>query len=957
MYSQQRYLKFVVHRRTSKAFVLVLISCVATACSLKKETGGQSYDMMENLTARYNIVYHGRKIINDVERENFASHRDNYHQLLPVLVEPTEASVSSNGVLMDSVIGKALNIINHKTRSRYMNEAYLLTGKANYLKGNYYNAVEFFSYVADVFRDMPEYRQAALVWKARSLMRLGNLTEAGLVLDTAFAGLDSEKRSVGMAFAVQAAYYLQIHDEESAITMLEQALDHTSHKATKLRWHFLLGQLLQGQGRSAEAHKHYNRVVRSNAPYEMSFHAGLNRVFLITDGSTSTAERVRLLRRMLRDGKNADFKDQIYHQIAEVFYADSNLAEALVNYEKALRVSGENRYQMTSTYLALADHYFSKADYPTAKLYYDSVGMMLPADFPDAGSIQRKVANLDGLIEQFQVIARQDTLQYLAGLDDGRRRAVLDTMASLAYARLQLPEATSKRSATARATGRQPFDDLPGTVETYTDGRFYFNNPDAMGLGQAEFRRRWGNRELRDNWRLSDLPTEAQTDATNPSLVDEQASAVTDTVTVDSAAWVSQYQESFLRELPDTEEKRVSSDKQIHDALLRVAAIYRDDLRDEREAARTFERLLERFPRTNEAALVYYNLFRLYTDKNEERANEYRARLLSEFPQSVYSRIVEDPMYLTKLEQEKQVLDQAYERVYTQYVNQQYAEVIGGVNRILGQQQGREQIRSQLAYLRALAVGRVDSLDAFEYALRELTETFPEDSLVTPLARQHLAFIDSHRDTLAGRVFALQEVDSGRERFVDEPALTPWPQLVIHPGPERPTSRKELAVGQVAQTGIRNGHELSNPTAIAPRQVAKTAEVGPVEANSYRDLELLPDSAAYYFVINVTSTRVNLAPSRFGIGQFNRSRYTGTALSHQLKVVNDENQMVYIGPFSSYEQVKQYESRILPMLPDIMKIPADYYNTFVITEANFGTLSDFDKIDDYHTIYWEQVSR
>jgi len=181
--------------------------------------------------------------------------------------------------------------------------------------------------------------------------------------------------------------------------------------------------------------------------------------------------------------------------------------------------------------------------------------------------------------------------------------------------------------------------------------------------------------------------------------------------------------------------------------------------------------------------------------------------------------------------------------------------------------------------------------------------------------------------------------------------------LVIHPGPERPTSRKELAVGQVAQTGIRNGHELSNPTAIAPLQVAKTAEVGPVEASSYRDLELLPDSAAYYFVINVTSTRVNLAPSRFGIGQFNRSRYTGTTISHQLKVVNDENQLVYIGPFSSYEQVKQYESRILPMLPDIMKIPADYYNTFVITEANFGTLSDFDKIDDYHTIYWEQVSR
>src|SRR3546814_10801088 len=105
---------------------------------------------------------------------------------------------SSNIQLMDSVIGKARDIINRKSESRYINEAYLLTGKANHLKGNYYNAVEFFTYVANTFADMPEYRQAALVWKARSQMQLGNLTEAGLVLDTVFAGLESAKKSAGL---------------------------------------------------------------------------------------------------------------------------------------------------------------------------------------------------------------------------------------------------------------------------------------------------------------------------------------------------------------------------------------------------------------------------------------------------------------------------------------------------------------------------------------------------------------------------------------------------------------------------------------------------------------------------------------------------------------------------------------------------------------------------------------
>jgi len=934
---------------------LVLLSCVAIACSLKRNAEGQTYDMMENLTARYNIVYHGRKIIDDVQRENLAAHRDNYQQLLPVLIEPTEATAVANTPLMDSVIGKALDIINKKAQSKYINEAYLLTGKANYLKGNYYNAVEFFSYVAGTFADMPEYRQAALVWKARSLIQLGNLTDAGLVLDTVFANLETENKSVGLAFATQANYYLMTHDEESAITMLLQALDHTAHKPTKLRWHFLLGQLLQKHGRTEEAYAHYSRVVKSNAPYEMSFHAGLNRVFLVTADHASTNERVHLLQRMLRDGKNTAFKDQIYYQIGEVFYADSMVSEALANYGKSLRESTDNRYQTALTYLKLADHHFGQADYQTAKLYYDSVGMSLPMDFPDAGAIQRKIANLDELIEQLRIIAHQDSLQYLAGLSEGQRQVEMDSMVTRAYAQVQATQEV-KQPASTQSARRRPFDDLPGMATTYTDNRFYFNNPDAMGMGQAEFRRRWGNRELRDNWRFSDMAGGPQATAGSSAAV-EPTVASPDTATIDSAAWAAQFRERYLQALPDTDEKIAASNRQIHDAMLRVGTIYRDDLRDTDEAAKAYEALLERYPDTKEAALLYYNLYRLYTDVNEQRAAYYRDKLLAEFPESLYSHIIRDPMYLTKLEQQKRVLDQTYEEVYTRYTEQQYAEVVEKVTGILEQGQGREQIRSQLAYLRALALGRIAALDTFENALLQLVKDFPEDSLVTPLATQHLAFIEANRDTLANRTYALQGIEASRERFVDEPTITLWPQLVIRQGPERPRPRRELAVGAAVQTGIRASGRLENAGGITAPQLARVADVGEIGPNAYRDLELLPDSATYYFVINVVNERVNLAPSRFGLGQFNRTRYAGAAISHQLKVVNGENQLVYIGPFATYEQAKLYEGRILPMLPDIMKIPADYYNTFVVTESNFGTLSDFDKIDDYHTMYWEQANK
>jgi len=936
---------------------LVILAGLIAACAGRRPEGKPEYDMMENLTARYNIVYHGRKLIADVERQQFETHRDNYQQLLPVLIDPTETSAASAAPLMDSVIGKARDLINRKTRSRYINEAYLLTGKANYLKGSYYNAAELFTYVAHAFADMPEYRQAALVWKARSLMRLGNLTAAADVLDTVFMGLDTEKRSVGLAFATQAQYYLLTHDEASAITMLEQALAHTSHKPTKLRWHFLLGQLLERQGQPEAAYAHYSRVVRSNAPYEMAFHAGLNRVYLATTGA-SGGDRVTLLRRMLRDGKNAEFKDQIYYRIGEVYYADGHVEEAIAQYERSLRQEGSNRYQTALTYLKLADHYFALAEYPRAKLYYDSVGMTLPPDFPDAGAVQRKIAHLDGLIAQLQTVAHEDSLQYLAGLPPEQRTALLDSLGAQEFAAIQQAAQPEKRAARRRVMPQTRFDEVFTADAAYTDNRFYFNNPDAIGMGQAAFRRRWGNRQLHDNWRFSDMATGISS-ATAAIAPTENAVAVeaatADTVAVDSIAWVRQWRETYETQVPQSAEDLVASNNRIHDAMVRIGDIYRDDLRDAEAAIVAYEALLERFPDSPSAALMYYNLYRLYAGVNDERAAHYRERLLNEFPDALYSRIVQDPDYLAKLEQERQVLNRVYDTVYTWYTEGRYGEVIDRVTDLMDREDRQPRTISQLAYLRTLALGRTGGLDTFETALQELVTRFPDDSLVTPLARQHLAFIEDNRDTLATRLVALEPTTEGRQRFVDEPTMTLWPQLVINRGPEPPRPRRQLAVGTAQQTGIGGRLDPGRVTAISGRQLAQTATVGDLGPNVFRNLELLPDTATYFFVINVMNGRVNLAPSRYGIGQFNRTRYAGAAINHQLKAVADENQLIYIGPFRTYAEAKLYETRILPLLPDIMKVPAEIYNTFVITETHFGTLSDFNRIADYHDIYQEEA--
>jgi len=101
----------------------------------------------------------------------------------------------------------------------------------------------------------------------------------------------------------------------------------------------------------------------------------------------------------------------------------------------------------------------------------------------------------------------------------------------------------------------------------------------------------------------------------------------------------------------------------------------------------------------------------------------------------------------------------------------------------------------------------------------------------------------------------------------------------------------------------------------------------------------------------VASATTNLASSRFGIGQFDRANYAGLGIRHQLKAVGDSDQVIYVGHFSSFEDAKSYAKAIVPVLPDIMKVPAAKYTFFIISKENLDKLADRKTLNSYIDYY------
>ena len=259
-------------------FLSLAIGLSFSSCNPQKETVASRN--MQNLTAHFNILYNANEIVNESERNIQLAHSDDYDRIISVFKEANENNSQGELSKLDQAILKANTIANEKSQSKYVDEAYLLIGKANHLKSNFFNAVEFFDYVYQNYPKEKEIKQASLAWKTRSLIASDRLEEAYSSIDSALKYVNTEKKSVADIFAIRAQLHIYAKEDLQAINMLEKAINSKTSKSNKIRWTYLLAQLQQINGQAADAYKNYTRVLKSNASFEMAFNAKLSSINL-----------------------------------------------------------------------------------------------------------------------------------------------------------------------------------------------------------------------------------------------------------------------------------------------------------------------------------------------------------------------------------------------------------------------------------------------------------------------------------------------------------------------------------------------------------------------------------------------------------------------------------------------------------------------------------------------------
>lgn len=884
---------------------------------------------MQNLTARYNYIYNSNVLLTEYNEAQLQVYPDNYEKILPVYLDPEPQinltlTPSAANKPLDDVIFKGQAIINEKSFSNYIDDAYMLLGEANYLKGNYFIASEYFDYTAKTYSNNLKTFIMAMNWKARSQMELNNMAYADKILDTMLRAVDQLKKDLPEPLATTAQMRIYQKRNKEAILLLESAIRTADEKQLRIRWQYILAQLQEKENDLQNAFINYTKVENSNAPFEMYFHANLQRIKVRALISGYKVDEDKALLALLKDDKNFDYTDQIYYQVGELFSREGNFVKAEDNYQKSVLNSTKNQTQKALSYLRIADLNFKEfKNYIKAKLYYDSTVMILPKTFPDYDNIAKKANNLQYLSDRYTIISREDTLQVFAKLPESEREAKIKE-----YLRPKVEVATvSSISNLSLNDPTFPNQTLNANPSTGNGNTFYFNNNAAISNGYADFKKRWGNRQLEDNWRQS-VRTSAQENnqilaggnvATGISSVNDPSSQ--------SSAGQTSVEKQYLDSLPVTPALLASSNQKIIEAYFEIASFYQQELNDKDEAIKVYLELLRRFPENNHLAAIYYSLYLNYKGSEEGKANEYRQLVLTKFPESNFAKTILDPSYSTRQNDLSNLINANYNRTFDAYAKKDYRSVINQSNENVKSYPNSD-LAPQYAYLKAIAVGRTSKVDALLTEFNLITLLYPNDLIVVPLVKDHLKYINANLEEFKQRPVALIDFDANEPRFVSQAAPVD--------AKPKPIENINAAAVELPKAEVAKVEEKPTET--------KTENVKPASIFS------AATSNTYYYVIDVADASLTLSSSRFGIGQFNRGNYPDNDLAHKL-VELDDDQLIYVTSFVDLEDAKIYEASINGQLKNIMKVPATKYKSFIISKENFEKLSDRNRINEYLEFY------
>ena len=724
----------------------VLGLLLLSGCSTKKNTITRR--MYHNLTSHYNIYWNGEKSLQDGDKQLRSTVKDDYTKVLRVYNYGSQ----QDGMTMNSTMDRALEktsicVQKHsmkfgsRERVKWIDDAYLVMGKAHFYKHDYIPAKRTFDFVATEY-NYNDIAYVANMWLIKTYIQTEEYPKAVATIEQLLAktsGVNKLPKELmrNVDFTI-ADYYIATKDYNPAVKYLKNGILLNRDRDLRTRAMFILGQIYMLQGDANRATAQFKKVIKRNPEYEMVFESKMNMAKVGT--SSNAKELYKMMNKMLRDPNNEEYCDRIYYAMAELAIREGDEAKAINYLRKSVAAYKDNQIQRAYSSLKAATMLFDRNEYELAQAYYDTAVTSMDRQFEGYDSIMNISQTLNELVMYASVVRDQDSLLRVAAMDSVSRNILIDKIIARVIEQEQMEKEQREYEEQLALMGSTVGGDVPKTSEptNSTGASWYFYNPSSVSRGITEFTKKWGMRKLEDNWRISDKRSlnntgdEGLTEAKN-------AKAKQDSI---NATYTNHDRGYYLQDLPFTMEEKEICDSLIADGLYHLGFLYMDRLSDLPRSIESYERLDSRYPGNKKELPTWYALYKMHKDLNhEEQSLFYKGKIFDKYPNSSYAEFINDPTYFEKLQAQEKEASEFYSKTYDAFEQGQFYRVKMNTERAMRLYESDTAFMPRFAFLHAVAQGRLVAIDTMAFALYDLVRTYPQSS-ITPYALEVLQNIN-----------------------------------------------------------------------------------------------------------------------------------------------------------------------------------------------------------------------
>ena len=684
----------------------MLVVILLAGCSRKKDKFLNKN--FHSLTTKYNFLFNGNNLyaegLSDLENDI----RENFWNLIPIEKfkyydlddEERETNFTRSEEKATLAIQKHSMNVDGKERNPIMDQAYFLLGKSRYYDNRFIPALEAFNYILYKY-PTSEYINKVKIWKEKINIRLDqnkyaidNLKE---LLEE--ENLLTEEKSIANSYIAQA--FINIEEIDSATHYLKKSNQQHKSITNNLRKTFLLAQLYQDLSISDTAYTLYSEIIdlHRKIPREFYINSFIKRS-MVTDSIDAEIAELKLL---TENFENNNFTDIIFYQIAMLNLKKANLTEeldsnqldslAVINFNKSLRSDPDDEILIAKNYRELAELNFRNKEYLKAGLYYDSTLSELNTRSREFRRIKKKRENLDDLIFYETLSSDLDSIINLVKMSDDQREEYFNTYILKLQAQKEQSKQKNKNYGNSNSLDSNVNSDL---------ALFYFYNQTAVAFGKNDFKNRWGNRRLEDNWRWSISPS---------SKADKKAKNNDVSINKDSIFSANYY----IGLIPKDPLIIDSINNQRNNAYFRLGAIYKDQFEEYYISNNKLFALLENQPLNSLIPPSKYFIYKNFLELDSlNQAEQFRNDIIVNHSDTKYATILLDPKSAIG---NVQNAVEVYQELYSKYNQQNYLKVIQECDENILNFNG-EPIVTKFEFLKALAIARLYGFKEYEKALK-----------------------------------------------------------------------------------------------------------------------------------------------------------------------------------------------------------------------------------------------